>query len=341
MAKAKTSVPSILEAVKKINKNEFLPVYYFFGEDGFSLTNAVKTIEKKIEPSLTSDFDKEIFYGEKKSLPDILNFAAAFPFGSEKKLIIVNNFEKVEDKETLKPYLDSPSDFTILVLIHNGKITSFKNEPFKTLTAKNYIFSANSLKGKNLLNWLIGYCESNGKSISSENAQALIDIVGEDRNLIEAQLEKIFTFTAEKNSIALENITSLSSALKEYTIFDLQNYIGQKNKAASFRIAFKLLDQGLGAPFIIYMLTKFFSGLSRIKELGEKKVPVTEASRIVGTHHFYYKNYENARKLYSDEDLLRISNALIEAELTIKSISAEEKSVISMLLAEILLENKK
>lgn len=339
MAKDKTQVPSILEALKKINKNEFLPVYYFFGEDSYSLSTAVKTIEKKIEPFLTSDFDKEIFYGEKKSLSEILNFALAFPFGSEKKLIIVKNFEKIEDKGILKSYLDSPPVFTVLVLIHNGKITSFRSEPLKTLAAKKYIFSANNLKGVNLLKWVINYCESNGKTISSENAQALIDIAGENRSAIEAQLEKVFTFTAEKKEISLEDITSLSTALKEYTIFDLQNSLGAKNKAASFNAAFKLLDQGYEPSVMIFMLTRFFTGLSRITELDEKKIPDVEASKYVGTHHFYYRNYREARKLYSDRDLLRISNALVDAELSIKSSSAEKRSIISLLLSEILLKN--
>ena len=35
------------------------PIYFLFGEDHFTISSAVKAITKKVEPLLTSDFDKE------------------------------------------------------------------------------------------------------------------------------------------------------------------------------------------------------------------------------------------------------------------------------------------
>ena len=191
MAKSRPGIPTVLEISKKINKTNLLPVYYFFGEDNFSLNIGLKAVEKAVQPFISSDFDKETFYGENKTLSEVLDFASAFPFGSEKKLIIFKEFEKVKDKKNLSSYLKSPPEFTVIVLLHNGTITGFKNEPFSSLIEKNFIFSAKELKGDHLLNWIINYCEEAGKNLSKENAGVFVDIVGEDRNLIESQLEKI------------------------------------------------------------------------------------------------------------------------------------------------------
>ena len=336
MAKNRPGIPTILEISKKINKNNLLPVYYFFGEDSFSLNIGLKAVERAVDPFISSDFDKETFYGENRTLSEVLDFASAFPFGSEKKLIIFKEFEKVKDKKNLSSYLKSPPEFTVMVLIHNSSITGFKSEPFPSLIEKNYLFSAKELKGDHLLNWIINYCEEAGKYLSKENAGVLVDIVGEDRNLIESQLEKIFTFIGEKKEISINDITSLSTELKEYNIFDLQNAVGKKDKALAVKTAYKLLEQGKEPTFIIYMLTRYFTGISRINELREKKIPENVAAGIVGTHPYYYKNYLSARMIYSERDLYRASEALLRADLLIKTTSTDYKSVLALLLAEIL-----
>jgi DNA polymerase-3 subunit delta len=104
----------------------------------------------------------------------------------------------VKDKKNLVSYLESPPDFTVLVLIHYGSITNFSTEPFESLLRNNFLFEAKELKGDNLVNWLIEFVEAKGKILTSDNAQMLVDISGENRSMLESQLEKIFTFLGEK-----------------------------------------------------------------------------------------------------------------------------------------------
>ncbi len=336
MSKIKFNVPSINQAVKNLQQGKLLPVYYLFGEDSYGIQSCLELIENKAKPFLVSDFDKEIFYGDDKSLSEVLDLASTFPFGSGKKLIILKEFEKIRDKKILSNYVKDPPDFTILVLLHNGNIVNLDTKFYKELITKNFIYTTNSVKGKNLIDWLINYSESKGKILNSENAQILLDIVGENRNSLKAQLEKIFTYLGETKKITLKNIRSLSTHLKEYSIFDLQSNIGKKDKAASLKIALELLEQGAEPVFIIYMLTRYFTGISRVNELIEKKIPNQAAAKIVGTHPYYYKEYLKARKLFSDKDLYNVFQALLKADVIIKTTSTDSKSVVSVLIAEIL-----
>ncbi|MBK9098745.1 MAG: DNA polymerase III subunit delta [bacterium] len=334
MAKSKAS--SILEALPGIKKKKFKPVYYFFGEDSFNLSTALHALEESFQPLLQSEFDKETIYSEDRSINDILGLAAAFPFGSEKKLIIVKEAEKIRDKKPLKDYASSPADFTIIAFFHNGAITNLNSEPFKTLEANEFLFEAKELKGKNLIDWLIGLAEEKGKKLSEENAQVMVDIVGESRNMLEDQLEKICIFISGKNEIAIESIQQVSSELKQFNIFDLQNAIGVKDKAKSLTIANNLLDNGAEPTFIITILTRYFTGLAKIPELQSKNIPVQEAARIVGTHHFYYPQYVKARNLFSDQKLVEVFRALLKADVSVKTTSADDKTIITLLIAEIL-----
>jgi DNA polymerase-3 subunit delta len=333
---AKSKAPSILDIIPAINKGSLQPIYYFFGEDYYLLQNALDSISKAVSPFITSDFDKEIFYGDKKPLGEVLDFASAFPFGSKKKLIVFKQFEKVKDKKLLVDYAASPADFTVLVLIHNGIITHLSSEPYKSLGKYNFIYEAKELKGKNLLKWLVSHVEKKEKSISQENAQLLIDISGESRSMLENQVEKIITFMSEEKEISLSHIQSLSTRLKQFSIFDLQNAIGNKEKDKAINIAFNLLENSAEPVFIVAMLTRYFTGVSRVNELTKENMPSQQAARIVGTHPYYYKDYQQARSLFSDTDLANVFRALLRADLSIKTTTADGKNIVTILISEIL-----
>lgn len=336
MAKSKTLIPSILEAVKEIKKGKLKPVYYFSGDDFFGIDSSFKILEQKISPLLASDFDREIFYSEGKSIDEVLNSASSFPFGSGRKFVVVKESEKLKDKKNLLQYISSPPDFTVIVFLHYGKISNPDSEVYKGLNDFGYLFEAKELKGKNLIEWLINYSETKGKILIYENAQLLTDLAGEDRSLLETQLEKILTFMGDKKEIDHNVIKQATSALREYSIFDLQNSISKKDKRNALRIGLKIIESGGEPTYIIAMLTRYFTILSRINELQEMKLPDTAAARIVGAHPYYYKDYLNARSVFSDEKLFKAIKALFAADMSVKTTTVDPKNVIAVLIAEIL-----
>lgn len=336
---AKSKAPAIQEIEKQLKQKKILPVYYLFGEDSYSIDSIVDVIEKAVQPFITSDFDKEVLYGENQSFANIIGLASSFPFGSEKKLIIVKQSEKLKDKKEKKEivnYFQSPAEFTILLFIHEGTISSTASEPYKTLANEGYLFEAKELKGKSLIDWLISTVEKKGKTISYENAQLITDISGENKNSLESQLEKIFIYVGDSKEITIESIRGLSTSLKQYTIFDLQNAIGKKNKSAALKVAFNLLKNGMEPIQIIAMLNKYFMSLARLHELTATNTNEFQIARIMGTHPFYLKDYHSARRLYSDKHLTSAFSALLKADLSIKSTSLDDYTIISVLIAEII-----
>jgi DNA polymerase-3 subunit delta len=336
---AKSKAPAIQDIENQLKQKKILPVYYLFGEDSYSVDITLDVIEKAVQPFITSDFDKEVLYGENQTLTNIIGLASTFPFGSEKKLVIIKQAEKLKDKKEKKEiisYFESPADFTVLVFLHEGTITNPTSEPFKTLTNQGYLFEARELKGKSLIDWLISTVEKNGKIISYDNAQLLTDISGENRNTLESQLEKIFIYVGDSKEITIDSIRGLSTSLKQYTIFDLQNAIGKKSKSAALKVVFNLLKNGMEPIQIIAMLNKYFTSLARLNELTAANTNEFQVARIMSTHPFYLKDYHSARRMYSDKHLTEAFSALLKADLSIKTTSLDDYTLISVLIAEII-----
>ncbi|HZW37663.1 MAG TPA: DNA polymerase III subunit delta [Ignavibacteriaceae bacterium] len=336
MAKEKVQIPSVIELKNSLSKNpQLLPVYFLFGEDSFSIDQAINDILDAAKPYLTSEFDKEIYYGEKNSLNEALDAASAFPFGSEKKVIILKDFDKVKDKKPLNGYLKSYPDFTIFIIAFPSKVTSFDTEMYKLLIKNNFIYEAKEIKGRELISKIISAAVSKGRRISSENAQILVEIVGENYSLIDAQLEKIYTFMGDSVEIDENAIKLMSAALKEFTIFELQDALIARNKEQAINIMNNLVDKGKEPLMILGSLIKFFTNVLRTKEIAAQKLNMYDGAKELGVYPFQYTNFDKARVRYSEEDLIRIADALLKADSRLKS-DADEKSVLTMMIMEIL-----
>lgn len=336
MAKSKIPIPSIFTIGKFLKKDSLLPLYFFFGEDTYSIENAARAVESALQPLLSSDFDKEVISGRERSVIEVIDTASAFPFGSEKKLIIVKDFDELKgDKKKFSQFASNPPAFTTMVITKNGNISNLEAEPYLTLRNKGFIFEANELKSGELASWIVKYAAKKNKSISADNAALLVDTVGENRSLIEMQLQKIFAYLGEEREITRETIFNISSALKEFTIFDLQNAIAAGNKTKALETSYNLIDKGKEILFILAMLTKYFTAVAQVPEMERSNLPDNEAARAIGTHPYYYKDYKKAAAIYRDRKLLRIARALFNADLTVKTTSTDPKTIITILLAEI------
>jgi DNA polymerase-3 subunit delta len=251
------------------------------------------------------------------------------------KFILFKGFDKVNDVNSLTDYLKNPPPYTIIAFIYNGELQNPDKEPYKTLIKHKFIFEAKDLKGENLISWLVDFVNKNGKQLSSENARLLVEISGGNRSILDDQLEKIFIYLGSEKVIGYETILALSASLKENTIFELQDALGSKNKGQSVKILFNLLDNGTDPSFIIAMLTKYFTGISRVNEM-KTTIPDDVAARIVGTHPFYYKNFKLAREKFSDTDIFRSVNAILNADILLKTTSTDPKSLFTVLITDIL-----
>jgi DNA polymerase-3 subunit delta len=330
-----SATKSILEVKKQLKQQKFLPVYFLFGDDNYLIDKTAKDIEDALTPHIASDFDKQVFYGSTSSINEIIHFSLSYPFGAGKKFVLVKEFEKVNEKEKLVKYINTSPDFTVLVLLHNEAIKKFDKEYLELLIGKGELFEAKELKQADLVEWLVESAEDKGKILPRENANLLVDIVGEDRNLLEMQMNKIFAFLKNEKEITFEIVKEQAIATKEFTIFDLFNAVGKKNKDKAFTIAYNLLERE-DILMIISMLNKYFTGLAQIPEMTKENMPDQAAARIVGTHPYYYRDYKDAAKIYTLKRIYKIAQALLEADLAVKTSATDEKTILSVLLTKIL-----
>lgn len=336
MSKFNSNIASIYTLVSELKSAELKSIYFLFGEDHFTINNAIKNISKKVEPLLASDFDIETITADKKAnISDIIDLAYTFPFGSNKKLLIVKNFENFNNKKQFLDYVKDPSATTVLVVANYGNISNLTSEPYKTLESKKQIFQARELKGAELENWVKKRAVQVGFTINPESIKTLVEIVGEDKSLIEMQLQKFSSFLGDKKEIEIEDIRKLSSATKEYSIFDLLNAMGKGKIADTHKVMMNLLDNGKDLIFITNMLTKYISVIAQSIELQQRNLSDLDASKAIGVSKYYYINCKNASYLKNMKKLSNASKSLYKTDLALKTTAIDQKTLAAMMITEI------
>jgi len=245
---------------------------------------------------------------------------------------------KVDTQATLlERYAKDPPEFSILVLLFNGTLKTSEKGFVKVFAERDFIFEAKALKEVSLVNWIIQFANVHKKQINRVDAEFLLSLVGENRGMLEMQLEKIISSLGDKNEVTLKEIEANVVSTKEYTIFNLQDAIGAQKKPEAAKIAFQLLEKE-GIILLLAMLNKYFTSLMQLPEMMEQKLPEQMIARIVGTHPYYLKNFIAARKHFSDAKLLEISRVLFESDVAVKSTSTDHKTILLLLLQTIFSE---
>jgi len=322
---------------KFLTKETLLPIYFLCGEDSYSIEQAVEGIEKVVSPLLGSDFDREIFSAEKSiELTQILDQALSFPFGGDKKFIVLKNFEKLNDKKSLSGYVKSPAAFTVLVLIQNGTVSDGTKEPYNLLIDRKYLFEAKPVSGNELTNWFVQIAKKKNLDLPVDHAKAVIEVVGENKALLEMQLQKFLDYSQSGKILTIEELIKLSSPTKEYTIFDFLGVLGSGDKAKSLEIGYNLIDSGVEMVFIVNMVAKFIMTVAQVLDLSRQRIGENEGARLAGVSYYYYLNCKKATFFMTDDRLHNASKALLNADLAIKTTGADKKTVLQILIAEIL-----
>jgi len=324
MAKYSSSKGRRIKEIVEFAKKEPLPIFYLFGEDKFAIERATALLEKAFSKYVLSDFDKETFHASKtNTVEEIINLALGFPFGGGKKIIKVKQFNLIKEKKALTDYIENPADFTILIIIDDSDSVNTNRQPFKALKEKGYLFEAKKISGAEWITWIKSRANELKISIDTENAQLLLEIVGEEKQLLMRQLEKFRDYSGEGGKIEKEHILKLASSTKEYSTFDLQDAFLRGDKKRLLTIGFHLLDNGKKLFEILPIFTSALYILTQHLELKHSGLGAAEA----GANPYYYRKITSSPYFTNEKRIKKAVELLLQTDKAVKTSQGDHKNL--------------
>lgn len=297
--------------------NTTSPVFLLVGEERYLKDKAIFDLRSSLLDGASGELDYKVLYGPDTSVGEILDCASTIPFFSSKRLIVVKDFEKLpkEDIGRLLTYIKKPNQYTCLV-IDTKSDDILKNNPSLAGYAKILRFS--DPVGTEISSWITRFVSSRGKVIDEDAIEILKDLQGGDLLNLSQELEKLVTFTGQREKITKGDVEGLVGKSVIASAFDIASSVSEKDTSRAIAITYDLISSGKRPHEIIGLLAWHFKMMAKIRELisrGETEFSISQALKMSRSRT---RSLFTQAAAYSFDQIESKLGILLEADLGIK-----------------------
>jgi DNA polymerase-3 subunit delta len=280
-----------------------------------------QVIEAVVEPG-ARDWAVQRYAGDEDDLVEIIGRAQTMPMLVRRQVIVVKNFEAVEELgekrreaavEALMEYLAAPAPFTVLVL--EAAALDQRMRLGKMLTEKAMVLPAQLPSDPTerlpmATDFTLRMAGEHKVKLDGDAAKLLADLCNGDLGAVRMELEKLATYAGEGRKVGCEEVRTLVVAEKSHTVWDLAQTIAAGQLGDGLRILGRVLREGERGPGIVGAIASNYRRLFDYGAYGGRQIP-------------------RAR-------LVKGLCALYEADSRLKSAGKDERMVLEFMLAKMI-----
>ncbi|HEX9829118.1 MAG TPA: DNA polymerase III subunit delta [Bacteroidota bacterium] len=322
------------ELHKAVASKQFAPVYLVYGAEDLLAEECMNAIVENAVDEDARGFNLDIMYGSRDDTKDVVAHASSFPMMRERRVVVVKEFEKLATteaaQELLSGYFKKPMESTTMVLLTSKP--DFRKKLFLDLKKSAQLIECKPLFDNQAPDWIEARIKKMGKSVSPEAVRLLHAYVGNSLRVIQSEIDKLFIFIGDKKQIEVEDVAGVVGETKGYTVFELQNAVGKRDISLSMQILERMLELGESPQLMIVMLTRFFTQLYKLSELKQRRATDQLIASELGIKPYYVKQYVAFSANFSNEHIEQNFRALLDADVTLKSTSRDQRLVMDLLI---------
>ena len=309
------------EIIASITEKNLEPVYFLMGEEPYYIDKIADAFSKNILSAEEQEFNQSILYGKDIEIAQIIAEAKQFPFGAEKRVVIIKEAQHLTNISMLDSYLDSVQPSTILIICYKGKSIDKRKKFGKTLASKCVVFESKKIYENKIPNWINTYVNENGFNIDHSASTVLSEYIGADLSKITNELDKLMLVVNKKEQITTQLIEHHIGISKDYNVFELQNALGKKQIMKANRIInhFSANPKNHNIVPVIGGLFSYFQKIIMYHSLKDKNPKV--AASVLKVNPFFISQYQKAAQNYSKRQLFSVFKHLRDYDLKSKGIN--------------------
>lgn len=334
------------EILKDLQNRKFASIYFLHGEENYYIDYITEFIEQNALQELEKGFNQVVMYGKDSEVGHIINHARRFPMMADRQVVIVKEFQDLPElrndkgQKTLQRYIENPAHSTILVLAHKHKTFDKRKSLYKTLEKNAVVLETKKPYDNEIPKWIEQFVAEKKCKISPVAVALLIEFVGNNLSRLAKEIEKMTINLAEgENEITEELVRKYVGESREYTVFDLQKALQEKDIFKANKIVHFFAQNLKNNPLIliVMVLFQFFAKLLVLHQSTDKSE--AHLAELLGINRFFVKDYLKAAQNYPLSKVIACIHYLYEADLRSKGIDAgnmEESDILKELIFKIL-----
>jgi len=337
---AKNTGASFEELATAFRHQNFKPLYFLFGEEGFQIDQLQDLLIENALDESQHDFNLDILYGSDTEASQVLGLCQGYPAMAPRRVVIVREFEKLENNRQFKGYADDPNSQAVVLLACTNK-PNLSAHPYRRLKKKAEWSHFKPLYDNQMPGWIKKYVRGKGYDIEPQAVQMLADYVGTDLQAVASEVEKLITFAGGRDTLTANDVLDASGQTREFNVFELQSAIGEGKYADAMRITNRILQQASNAHgeaiMIVAVLNAFVDKLWKLMTPQAQRMSKHKLAGHIGVSPYFVQEYKHAARRYSLRSVQEAHAALMAADYELKGGSSRDPRLILTLLVRRLL----
>ncbi len=312
--------------------NSFENVYLLYGNEGFlKKTWKNRLLAAMIPEGDTMNITK--YEGKGINLEEVYDLSQTLPFFADRRLILLENTElfapskgggkasntkkKNTPSEDLIEMVTALPETTCLVMVEE-KVDK-RGRAFKEVSKCGYAAELNTQDADTLVTWLLRTAKELGKEIDKRTASMLLEYCGMDMMSLYNEMEKLVSYTGERNQISVADVEAVCIGQVTGKIFEMMDAITLRQPERTITLYRDLMMLREAPLKILNLITRQIRILVELKGLLQDNVEYGKLASVLGVPPFAVKKYVSQCKAYSYSELLAMFEQCQQTEMQIKS----------------------
>jgi DNA polymerase III subunit delta len=225
----------------KLSSSEPEPVYVLHGPERFLVDEAIARLRAAVLAGPMAELNFRRMRAEDCSGAEILAEARSMPMLAKRRLVVVESVDKLktDDWDVLDPYLAAPHPETCLVLV--AAHLDLRKGAVSRANRRGQVHKAEPLKDDRVGEFARSRAAARKVRLDPGAVAALGAAVGADCAALDDAVERLGLYAGEGGLATEKDVAEVVTAVRQHSVFELVEAIGNRNPAAALALLVRLL----------------------------------------------------------------------------------------------------
>ena len=329
---------------KELDEGTIKRLYLLYGSEGYLIREYKERLLKLLVPEGDS-LNFSAFSGNTPDIPSLLDLARTMPFLSERRVILIEDsgfFLKASDE--LIDGLADIADTTVLIFVEPDvekstgltKAVDKRGRLYKLFDKAEGAYSFDTPDDRTLLSWITSRLSDTGRAVEKYVPERLLDAAGRDMMALENEMEKLISYTMEKDRITLKDVETICISEAEEKVFEMIDALSSHDKAKALRLYSDLLYLKEPPMKIIALIRRQYMILLKLAHMEKDGTPREAKAKLAGVSPFFLKNYARQAAGYRYDQLLSLCDVCFDATLRVQQGILTDRDSLEQLILRLL-----
>ena len=316
-----------------IKSAQFQPAYLLYGEERY-LKRQYRDRLKTALCAPGDNMNNHFYEGKNVSVGEIIDLAETLPFLAQRRVIFMDDSGLFKSGgEQMAEYLGAQNESTVLIFTESE--VDKRSKLFKTLQGKGCAVEFAAQDEKTLKRWVAGTLGKEGKKITENTVELLLNKIGTDMENIHTELEKLICYCMDREVVEPQDVEAVCATRISNRIFDMVTAIAEKRQKDALELYYDLLTLKEPPMRILFLIARQCNLLLQARAMKSKGASNKEIASGLGVPPFAVGKYLSQASRFKSAVLRRALSRCVEAEETVKTGRMNDVMSVEILIVSV------